>query len=313
MAIKTFIQQAELLLLIGLMGSFIFSQQLHAQQEPLFTQYQTNMFAINPAAAGSSELQEIRLFFRAQWGNFPGSPKTLVMSYNGLVDNQNAIGFTAFHDALGPNVRNGLSLAYAFHLPLNRESLFLSFGLSGKLIQYRFRDQRIYFQNPNDPALAATAEGLLAGDVAFGTYLYDDKFFMGFSAPNLLQSNLDFSIDGFQRSQISKLYRHYFAVMGYRFDYEKISVEPSVMMRKVQSTPYQIEGNIKVYFMEGQLFVGGSYRTDWLLSLMFGFNSKLLNFSYSADFMGRVIEDPISFGTSHEFTVGWDLGTRRYR
>ncbi|RMG29024.1 MAG: type IX secretion system membrane protein PorP/SprF [Bacteroidetes bacterium] len=286
---------------------------LFGQQEPLFAQYKTNAFLLNPAVAGSSERHELRINYRRQWSRFPGAPETAIISYHGSVDVKNAVGLLAFNDALGPTKRSGLQFAYAFHIPIGMKEDKLALGMAAKMMQYRFDSEGVYFQDPSDAAIAEAAQGLMVGDVAFGLYYYNEHFFAGFSAPNLIQTDLDLGASGSSRSIVSKLYRHYFALMGYKFEYENFSVEPSVLVKKVQTAPYQIEGTVKMYIVNDRIYFGGSYRTDWRMSLLFGFHTRNLHFTYSADFMSKPIEVPGTvFGPSSEITLGLDLGGTRW-
>ena len=286
---------------------------VQAQQEPLYTQYQTNAFVINPAIAGTSQKYELRMNYRSQWQRFPGAPRTATLSYHGTVDEKSSFGGLAFSDIVGPSVRTGIQLSYAFRMPIGYGGVFgqnmLSFGIGGKFIQYRFKADQVYFFDRSDPAIYENAAGLRVGDVAFGVYFYNDRFYGGFSAPNLIQSDLGTDIAGFQsRSLISKLYRHYFVLAGYNFEYDEMTIEPSVLIKKVQTAPYQIEGTVKFHLVDNKLMLGMAYRTDWLGSLMFGFNAKGLDFIYSADFMLIRQHTSNVFGTTHEFSLGLNLG-----
>ncbi|MDX2249443.1 MAG: type IX secretion system membrane protein PorP/SprF [Bacteroidia bacterium] len=291
----------------------LFSGEIFAQQEPLFSQYRTNAFVINPAVAGSSEHHELRFNFRSQWRQFPGAPRTVSLTWQGAMDEKSGVGLMAFADAVGPNQRTGLQLAYAFHIPIGYEGVNgqnkLALGMAGKFMQFRFQGERVYFQDTNDPAIYGASQGLLIGDVAFGAHFYNDNFFAGFSAPNLMQSSFGTTLDQSSRSLISKLYRHYFAFVGYKFVYDNMSIEPSVLIKKVQTTPYQIEGNIRFYFVEDRFFAGVSYRTDWFMTFMVGVHAKNLHFVYSSDLMLPNAKPGLLYGASNEFTLGYDIGS----
>ncbi|MEL6850620.1 MAG: PorP/SprF family type IX secretion system membrane protein, partial [Bacteroidota bacterium] len=199
---------------------------LLGQQEPLYAQYRTNLFVINPAYAGTLSYNELRLNYRSQWRRFPGAPQTLTMSYHGMVDEKNGLGFIAFNDAVGPDTRNGGQFSYAYHLPLGWGGTmgqnYLSLGVGVKLLQYQFRADRVFFADQTDPTIAEVAVPIYLGDASFGAYFHNDNFFAGISAPNLLQSDFSGSIDGSQPNLLSRLYRHYFAIFGYRFVYDNM-------------------------------------------------------------------------------------------
>lgn len=283
----------------------------HAQQEALFSHYRFNALTINPAFAGSSELAQLRFNHRSQWSQFPGAPKTSTISLQGRYDEKNGMGIVLFNDTQGPTSRQGGQLAYAFHVPLRDRKTYFSLGMAVKGFQYRFAREQVYFQDPTDAAIAEASENIWVADLAFGAYLYNENLFLGFSAPNLIQTDVNLGA-GTGREVISKLYRHYFLVGGYRLNYTSVSIEPSIFVKKVQTAPYQIEGAVKFYMADGQLHVGGSYRTDWRMSLLFGFQVKNVQFTYSADFMTRPVQTATSvFGLSNEFSIGIDLGQDR--
>ena len=293
--------------------ALLYLSAAQAQQEPLFTQYQTNAFVINPAVAGTEQKYELRMNYRSQWQRFPGAPKTATLSYHGTVDEKSSFGGLAFTDIVGPSVRSGVQLSYAFRMPIGYGGIFgqnmLSFGLGGKFMQYSFRADQVYFFDRTDPAIYETAGGLRVGDVAFGVFFYNDRFYGGISAPNLIQSDFGTDVAGLQsRSLISKLYRHYFALAGYKLAYDEMTIEPSILIKKVQTAPYQIEGTVKFHLVDEKLMLGLAYRTDWLGSLMFGFKAKGLDFVYSADFMLLQQRTNNVFGTTHEFSLGLNLG-----
>lgn len=298
-----------------LICTLLCSAGIFAQQEPLYSQYKTNMYVLNPAIAGTQNANELRLNYRSQWQRFPGAPRTATMSYHGTVDEKNALGAMVFRDAVGPTTRSGIQLSYAYRMPLGYGGSYgqnmLSFGIGAKYLQYGFQGNEVYFVDPNDPAKFEAAQGLRGGDLAFGAYYYNDVFYLGFSAPNLIQSDLGTNLTGMSSpSLLGKLYRHYFLVGGYRFEYDEMVIEPSVLIKKVQTSPFQVEGTVRFLMVDEKLMLGASYRTDWLGTLMFGLNTNNLHFVYSADFMMRQPATPATvFGTSHEFTVGIDLGS----
>ncbi|GAB4422592.1 MAG: hypothetical protein OHK0039_38750 [Bacteroidia bacterium] len=302
-----------ILRLLSLLLLFVLPMSgLLAQQEPIYTQYRINAFVINPAVAGTQEVQEFRMNLRSQWTRMPGEPRTMYASYQGPVDEKSSFGAALFHDEAGPSVRNGLQLAYAFRAPAGLPGKigqnYLSLGMAGKLVQYRFRAEQVYFENPDDAAIYEAAEGALVGDVALGLYFYNDKLWMGISAPNLIQSTMGTLPDAYSRSLLSRLYRHYFAGMGYRFDYGTFAIEPGVMVRKVGGAPYQIEGTVKFFLADDHFVLGMSYRTDWLGTFLVGLKSDRMQVYYATDLMLKFGYQGSVFGATHELTLGIDIG-----
>lgn len=295
---------------------FLGVTQGYAQQEPLFSQYRLNAFVVNPAIAGSQSHHEIRLGTRMQWQSFPGAPRTYTLSYHGRTDDNSGIGGVLFSDVVGPTVRNGLQIAYAYRMPVGQPGTAgqntLSLGFSGKIIQYGFHAERVSFQTAGDPAASEAAQGISVADAAFGAYWQNDRFYAGFSVPNLIQTEFGAYVPNqSQRSLISQLARHYFFMTGYRISYDNMSIEPSVLVRKTQATPYQIEGTMKLYLKEDHLILGLGYRTEWLATTFVAVQNDNWIVAYSADFMvPQRRATQVTYGPSHEIMLGLDLGKK---
>lgn len=284
------------------------------QQEPLFSQYRLNAFVLNPALAGSEAYHELRLGTRFQWQNLPGSPQTYTLSYHGRTDDNSGIGGILFSDRVGPSIRNGIQLAYAYRIPVgqpgNAGQNTLSLGFSGKVIRYNFLADRVQFVTPDDPAASDASQGLSVADASLGFFWRNEKFYAGFSIPNLIQSEFGAYVSTLpDRSVISQLARHYFLMSGYRLQYTTTAVEPSFLIRKTQGTPYQIEGTIKWYLREDRFIVGLGYRTEWLATAFFALQGNSYIIAYSGDFMLRQRRaSSLTFGPSHELVLGLDIG-----
>lgn len=289
-------------------------QKIWCQQEPLFAQYRINAFVLNPAFAGSERHHELRFGTRMQWQSMAGAPATYTFSYHGQTDENSGIGGIIFSDRVGPSVRNGLQLAYAYRLPIGQPGLAgqntLSLGFSGKIIRHRFAADRVTFVTPDDPAASDASQGIAVADAALGFYWRNEQFFAGFSIPNLIQSEFGAYVPSqTDRSLISQLARHYFFMTGYRLRYIAYSVEPSILIRKTQGTPYQIEGTIKWYLKDDRVIVGLGYRTEWLGTMFLAVQGTHYLLAYSADFMLLPPNaSTLTYGPSHELTLGLNLG-----
>lgn len=256
---------------------------VQAQQEPLFAHYNTNAFIINPAVAGSQGGHSLRLFHRWQWVSFPGAPKTFGLTYQGLVKDLHGVGGLIFADQTGPLTRWGMKASYAFHIPLADRKMRLSLGLAGRFVRNRIRTNAITFIEANDQAIANMADGVSTFDAEFGVYLHAPKYYIGFSAPNLLQSKLDFGVNPSLRDPLGHGYVHYFLTGGYRFTVgntaaatdslgnkigvsKAVTFEPSIMVKYVRGAQVQLDGGIMAHFLENQLSFGVYYRTPHFLS-----------------------------------------------
>lgn len=292
--------------LIACLISVLYCQLLWGQQEPIFTHYRTNRFLINPAVAGSDPDVPLLFHYRYQWRKFPGAPRTVNASLHFPLDDKHGFGGTAFHDRFGPNRRTGVQLAYAYHIPLGKKYT-ISMGLAGRIMQFRFIGDDVFFEDLNDPLLAEEVQGEVLGDFSVGIYFYSEELYFGISAPNLVQTRTDIASQSDDASQLSRLYRHYFALLGYHLRYDNFTLEPSILIRKVQQSAFQMEANVKLHSNKNPFFVGLSYRSDWMLSMMLGYQKNNFQMIVSSDLMGAPADYHIGFGASNELTVGWNL------
>ena len=70
---------------------------------------------------------------RQQWLGFEGAPFSTNISYHKLLNDNSAIGGVFSYENTNPSFQTDLQLSYAFHVPLNSNNTFLSFGIAPKL------------------------------------------------------------------------------------------------------------------------------------------------------------------------------------
>jgi len=261
-----------LIIIVCLVGC-LFTQQAQAQQDPLFAGYNTNAYLLNPAIAGSKGNHSLNLFHRWQWVMFPGSPHTYGLTYQGLLGNLHGIGVLAFGDITGPSSRFGGKVSYAFHIPMANRKMRFSIGVAGRFAYNALRGESIHLVNPNDNAVINADKGVWSGDAELGIYFYSRNFYVGLSAPNLIQTKIDFG-NSSNRDPIGHGYRHYFLTGGYKFRLpaKKIIIEPSVMLKYVQGTVPQVDAGVMVHLLDEAIAFGAYYRSPAILS----FQAKFL-------------------------------------
>ena len=280
----------------------ITSTSLMAQQVPLYTQYKTNMYVINPAVAGSTNYQhELRGIYRNQWsGSIIDAPETSVLTYNVAVDRA-GIGFMAFSDQVGKFRNTGFSASYAYQLPLNDEYK-LGIGIAAQLLRARLDMNLNGFLpsvNTSDPAIINAIDGQTRLDATIGAYLYSDQLFVGLSAPNILQTKFDNTTnDG-----LGYISRHFYLTAGYRMEVNNmLSFEPSFLVRKVAQAPFELDLNARAW-VQNTVMGGFSYRTqEQTVAAMVGVQYKGFMLVYSQDFSyGDLVAQ------SQELTLGLRL------
>jgi type IX secretion system PorP/SprF family membrane protein len=134
---------------------------------------------------------------------------------------KHAVGVTLNTSEFGAFKKSEISAAYALHLPITRE-ISLSFGLSGGLNHFGFDESKTSVFESNDPVYESYFIGQNQNlfNVNSGVYLYSDRFFVGYSANQLLQNELGIS-ESTTSEDVAAIPLHHFAMAGYNFDVSK--------------------------------------------------------------------------------------------
>lgn len=292
---------------------------VYGQQIPQFSQRSIDMYQYNPAVIGSRGYSEFLIHHRNQWKGFEGSPVTQTFTYQTRANRLMGLGFSLMRDELGPAKTVGLRMSYAHHINMN--SINLSFGLSADLLQYGIDGNELTIKDPNDNAISLeVSDKDWRPDASFGTFLYNQKFYFGFSILNLLGSTVVLFNDAGKEGQ-QKLVRHYYLNTGFSFSpVRNFDLEPSILWGLAKGTPANLGINMNLQYM--QLFlVGVSYRLKDAISVSAGIRIKnRVKLAYSYD----IVTSPLRTynSGSHEIVMSfiipskkgkWDRWKHEYR
>ncbi|HAP31342.1 MAG TPA: hypothetical protein DCR01_05175 [Flavobacteriales bacterium] len=281
-----------------------------AQQLPMYSQYLTNDFILNPAIAGSKPYFPIQINSRTQWSSLGTiAPKTNTLSYHMPVA-YNAIGLGAIvmQDETGPYSQIGITLSFAYHIQLDEDDITrLSLGLSGLMTQHTLNQDDLTFHNP-DPEFQGSYSKMVP-DASFGAYLYSKNFSLSASAHQLFESTFKESVQDIfgDNSQV----RHYFAHASYRIDiHSDLAIEPSLLVKSTEVSPTQLDVNARV-IIDNNYWAGLSLRSSESLVVLTGLNMGSLFLSYSYDY-GISSLSSVASG-SHEISLGFNINDKRKR
>jgi len=260
----------------------ILSLNVQAQQWALYSQYMFNQFILNPAVAGSDEKIPIVASVRRQWQGLQDAPVNQSISAHAYTGQFVGLGVNIFNEVAGPSRRTGLSFSAARHFQISKSSdTWLSFGLSGVFYQFGFDPTKLRFDQPDDPVLTTASISKFIPDAAAGLYLYNSQYFVGFSAQNLFQTPINlFDIIDRNYNPASRVY---FLTAGYEFVLsDNLSIQPSVLVRKVFAAPYQMDLNVKATIIN-HIILGVSYRSHDAVVAMVGAQIPNVFVGYSYD------------------------------
>ncbi|MFK7806667.1 MAG: type IX secretion system membrane protein PorP/SprF [Saprospiraceae bacterium] len=227
------------------------------QQLPLYSNYNFNMFGINPAVAGSQSCVDLRIGHRKQWLGFEGEPTTSFVGAHGAFGKKrysfHGAGLYLENDVAGPLERNSVSAAYAYHIKVNRKNM-LSMGLSLGLTNIQLDENQLNVEDFLDPLLAGSQAETLFPQIGIGLWYQNQDRFIGLSVKNVNEPGLT------EIGDDSALRRHIFLTAGKSIAVDKkLFFKPSVNLRSVSGSP--IAADVNLLFDYNDLFeFGASFR-----------------------------------------------------
>ena len=281
-----------------------------AQQLPMYSQYLTNDFILNPAIAGTKAYFPIQINSRTQWSGLGTiAPKTNTLSYHMPVAHDAiGIGAIVMQDETGPYSQIGVTLSFAYHVQLDEDDVTrLSLGLSGLMTQHTLNQDDLTFHNP-EPEFQGSYSKMVP-DASFGAYLYSKNFSLSASAHQLFESTFKESVQDIfgDNSQV----RHYFAHASYRIDiHSDLAIEPSLLVKSTEVSSTQLDVNARV-IIDNNYWAGLSLRSSESLVVLAGLNMGSLFLSYSYDY-GISSLSSVASG-SHEISLGFNINDKRKR
>ena len=286
------------------------SHAVFAQQQSLYSQYMFNQFLINPAITGNVDYIPVRLTARQQWVGINNAPSTQSVSAHMLLGNKNmGVGGYIFSDRFGPETRLGVQASYSYIIKINsRNNTKLAFGIAARALQYKLDYNSMTALDSDDDLLYQSSESTFVPDADFGVYLYQEKYFVGISATQLIGLPVEITQTATKEGE---MVRHYYLHGGYKFDLgKKFQLEPSVMARTTEVTPFSIDINLRGIYQRNY-WLGFSYRSSNTVIAMLGVKYKHFVLGYAYDYSLSEINN-YSSGT-HEIIIGYNFKEKKQK
>ncbi|HEX8561334.1 MAG TPA: type IX secretion system membrane protein PorP/SprF [Flavobacterium sp.] len=281
------------------------SASVSAQQDPQFTHYMYNMSSINPAYATDNEgVINIGGLYRTQWVGAVGAPKTVSAFVHSPIAKRVEVGLSIVSDEIGDVVKeNNVFADVAYVIPLS-ESHKLSFGVKAGATFFDANFNGFQYSDAApDPAFADNINRVFP-NVGAGAYFFGEQYYVGFSAPNLLQTKHLEHQDAISTIGVESV--HYFLTGGYVFNLNPgLKFKPAFMAKGVSGAPLAFD--LTANFLFNDFFeLGAGYRVDDSVSGLVNFYvTPSLRVGYSYDYTLTNLGDYNS-GT-HEVFLLFDL------
>ncbi len=281
-----------------------------AQQLPQFTQYMFNTISINPAYAGSRETISIVGLHRSQWVGLEGAPSTQTLSINSPLRNEKiGVGISIINDQLGYE-----NFVYAYgdfsYTIKTGEKTKLAFGLKAGFTHYNldsvgFLDQESIYTDP----FFSNFSNRWNPNVGIGLFLHTNRWYVGLSAPRILNTNYNESIQDPNVDYLALERISYYLTGGYVYDLsESVKFKPSFLVKATSGAPISTDVNANFLFKE-KFWIGAGYRYNENTSTI----GALADFQISPQMrIGYAYEHYISdlrpfTGGTHEILVMFEI------
>ncbi|MDT0622962.1 PorP/SprF family type IX secretion system membrane protein [Croceitalea vernalis] len=247
---------------------------LIAQQDAQYTQYMFNTLSVNPAYAGSRGQLSFAGLYRSQWVGLEGAPETFTINLHSPIRNSRlGYGISIVNDNIGDGVvqETYLDAVISYTLDVSQNGK-LSFGLKGggNMLSLDFAGLRNFDE---EVVQQDNIDNQFSPNFGLGVYYHTDKFYAGFSAPNILETeyfdNNSTDANGINFLATERI--NFYLITGYVFDLNgNLKFKPAILTKAVGGAPLQVDLSANFLFNDKFSF-GAAYRWDAAVSALAGF------------------------------------------
>ena len=266
----------KILIVMLLLAGFFAS----AQQDAQYTQYMYNTISVNPAYAGSRDVLSVVGLYRSQWVGLDGAPETQTLSIHSPVGNKVGLGLSIVNDKIGPSNQTYLDVDFSYTLNVGTTAkLALGIKAGANLLNVDYNK----LTGEDDMIFQDNIDNRFMPNVGIGAYWYDDKYYLGLSSPDLLETE-HYDDDEVAESYLAKERLHAYLMGGYVFDLDyNLKFKPAFLVKAVDGAPLQVDLSANFLFNE-KFTIGAAYRWSAAVSGIAGFQiSDQLMIGYAYD------------------------------
>lgn len=264
-----------------------------AQQEEHYTQFMYYKLGYNPAYAGSNDGACITALARSQWVGIEGAPQTQLASFHmPLLNKRIGIGGTVTRQTIGISEKYTVEAIYAYRIRWGRGTLAMGLQGSVRLLRTDFSMAESIQPKDLDQAIPVGIQSKFVPNFGAGVYYKSNSYFLGFSVPRILPSNIDLADS---ETIISKETLHMYLMGGVTFELsDGLDLQPQVLLKYVEGAPFDGDINASLIF-DDRFTTGLSYRLGGSRESGLGESISLL--------LAIQLTDDILFGASYDATL----------
>jgi len=268
---------------------------------PSVSNYHLTWTTINPAFSGYRDAISISSLYRSALYGALGSSDMQLNVHTPVGNSKVALGGVVAYNRT-PNVQNLYSImsTYAYRIYLG--SGRLAFGLSAGMYGVNSDLSGIDLRDPGDPSFPEDIYQRWFPNFGTGVLYYTEKFFVGFSVPEL------FSIPTENQSiGAAKMENYRFILTGaYQFNFSRdFRLKPALWIDYNQAFT-SVKASLNVGLMDSRIYLGGAYDyPNFAIALLnIQVNPQwLIGYAYTIN-TGPVRK---ALGGSHEVVLRWEL------
>lgn len=273
-----------LILVLIVLGGY--TTKMQAQQEAQYTQYMYNTLSINPAYAGARDILSFVGLYRTQWVGLEGAPKSFTASVHAPLGEEVGLGVNITNDEIFIMSETYIDIDFSYTLKFsNHGKLALGLKAGGHFLDVDFQKAIVGPYQNGDTAIL-NVDKKFSPQVGLGAYYRTDRFYLGLSVPNLLETkHYDFSdsSNNSVSSTSAKERMNFYLMSGYVFAMsDKLKFKPSALIKMVEGAPLQVDLSAN-FLIRDKFTIGAAYRWSAALSAMAGFqvsDRMMLGFAY---------------------------------
>ncbi len=296
-----------------------------SQQVPVYNHYFINPYLYNPAEAGSEGYTTLQLNHRQQWRGIDGAPVVSTLTFELPFNSRSGnLGIYLRSYDRGLITTQDIMATFAYRLYLTKTTTF-SFGISAGVTTNGIDMNAV--DDPDDPVLVDFLNNNMQPAANAGFVLNSGSGLnLGVSLPRLFSQEFTFN-QNFQNTKFSPFEEIYITAY-YRKQYGKkiitkkvkgaqrrVNIEGTyaplqfyLVYRYSQLIDQRIEAMLKLDLGD-HMWVGGSYRLNYGLTGMVGFNFGNLSLGYAYEPAGQQVSG-FTNGT-HEINLRIRFGERK--
>ena len=280
------------------------SQNINAQQDPMYTHYMFNTQTVNPAYAGNRGLTTMTLLHRSQWVGLEGAPMSQTFTVNTpIFRNKLGLGVSLQNDKIGPTNIFTANVDLAYRLKINKKN-HLAFGLKSAFGSYSRNLTQLYADQPGDVAIDNASRNDMFYDFGFGLLYTNDHFYVGVSTPKTILNNFS------QNNGVTvggREVQHFYFTAGGAIDLGERAVwKPSTFVRAAYGAPITIDAS-SLFEFNNKLEVGAMWRSNDAIGVLLGYTFKeQFRIGYSFDW-SYGMETFVNNLGSHELMLRYEF------